>query len=100
MPARIPSHTAAVRLSIAMTEHRRPLIVALSTLLLLRSRFLHLPHTLKAFLLDGANPSKVASHEDLAQALQQLYTKEEDGSKTVLVPDGGRTVTRVSDTHH
>ena len=60
-----------------------PLIILLATLVLLRSRILKRS---KAVIDDGER----LSPEDLAEAVQQLYVDEPDGSRSLLVPFRGR----------
>ncbi|KAI0701934.1 ABC transporter transmembrane region 2-domain-containing protein [Cytidiella melzeri] len=73
-------------LSAAVSQQRRPLVITFAVLLLLRSRLLELPQEAlaKAFARKGSIGN--LSSEELTQALQQLYVKEPDGSKTLLVP--------------
>lgn len=73
----------------AMTQRRRPIVVALATLLILRSRMLELPDELISKLFSSAASGKQTSPEELARAVQQLYLKQPDGTKTLLVPYQG-----------
>ncbi|KAI0790361.1 ABC transporter transmembrane region 2-domain-containing protein [Abortiporus biennis] len=74
---------------------RRPILVAVFTILLLRSRLVSAPTSLLEKLKSTAIPKKKAlSQEELEQTLQQLYVSEPDGSKTLLVPYGDQ-VSRV-----
>lgn len=68
---------------------RSSVLVALFTLLLLRGRIADLPKAVLARLRSVAARPEV-SQEELAQALQQVYIDEPDGSKTLLVPYKGR----------
>lgn len=68
---------------------RSSILVALFTLLLLRGRIADLPKGILARLRSVAARPEV-SQEELAQALQQVYIDEPDGSKTLLVPYKGR----------
>ncbi|KAI8969432.1 ABC transporter transmembrane region 2-domain-containing protein [Trametes punicea] len=68
---------------------RRSLLVALFTLLLLRGRIVNLPKRALAKLWNVTSRQEV-SQEELAQALQQVYIDEPDGSKTLLVPHRGQ----------
>ncbi|KAI0372061.1 hypothetical protein BV20DRAFT_964772 [Pilatotrama ljubarskyi] len=68
---------------------RRSLLVALFTLLLLRGKIVGLPRGVLSRLRNVASRPEV-SQEELAQALQQVYVDEPDGSKTLLVPYEGR----------
>ncbi len=70
----------------AVNRQRRPLIITLATVLLLRSRLLQLLSKDIYAKLYGSTSKHNLSSEELAQALQQLYVKEADGSKTLLVP--------------
>ncbi|KAJ6577472.1 ABC transporter transmembrane region 2-domain-containing protein [Mycena capillaripes] len=60
---------------------RKPLIVLLATVLLLRGRILSIPSRIKLPQLRG----KKLTPEELLNALQQIYVVE-DGVKTLLVP--------------
>lgn len=60
---------------------RKPLIVLLATILLLRGRILSIKSRVKLPQLRG----KKLTPEELLNALQQIYTVE-DGVKTLLVP--------------
>ncbi|KAF9465113.1 ABC transporter transmembrane region 2-domain-containing protein [Collybia nuda] len=64
---------------------RKQLIVIVATALLLRSRLLSLPKEVLA-KLSKVSGGKRLSPQELADALQQVYVTEKDGSKTVLVP--------------
>lgn len=64
---------------------RKPLIIILATVLLLRSRLLSLPKKALSKLPKVSGGQKL-SQQELADALQQVYVTEEDGSKTILVP--------------
>ncbi|OSD08136.1 hypothetical protein PYCCODRAFT_1449189 [Trametes coccinea BRFM310] len=68
---------------------RRSLLVALFTLLLLRGRIADLPQRALAKLRNVTSRPDI-SQEELAQALQQVYIDEPDGSKTLLVPHKGQ----------
>ncbi|KAI0827022.1 ABC transporter transmembrane region 2-domain-containing protein [Trametes gibbosa] len=70
-------------------KSQRSLIVALFTLIMLRGRIVDIPKGLFARLRSVALRPEV-SQEELAQALQQVYVDEPDGSKTLLVPFKGR----------
>ena len=67
------------------TRHRRPLLLCAVVLLLLRSRLLKIPQEVVTGLLNKGAVRKL-SQEELAQALQQVYVDEADGSKSLLVP--------------
>lgn len=64
---------------------RGPAVVVLTACLLLRLRLLAIPKEALAALRSVTSGNKV-SQERLLQVLQQLYIKETDGSKTLLVP--------------
>ncbi|THH32565.1 hypothetical protein EUX98_g1608 [Antrodiella citrinella] len=66
-------------------QSRRPLLVALAVVLLLRSRLLHLPKDVVRNLSSAAYGKKL-SQEELSQVLQQVYVDGPDGTKTLLVP--------------
>lgn len=65
---------------------RSPLVVVVvAVVLLLRSRLISLPkQTLRK--LSTVTLSERLSKQELADALQQVYLREEDGSKTLLIP--------------
>ncbi len=66
-------------------QSRRPLLLALTVVLLLRSRLINGPK--EALLkLRSATYRRKLSPEEFSQALQQVYVNEADGSKTILVP--------------
>lgn len=65
--------------------HRQPILLLVAVLLLLRSRLLSLPTQTLHKLLRVARSERL-SQQELADALQQVYLKELDGSKTLLVP--------------
>lgn len=67
---------------------RRSLLAALFTLLLLRGRIADVPKAAFSKLKTVAIRQDI-SQEELAQALQQVYINEPDGSKTLLVPYKG-----------
>ncbi len=67
------------------TRHRKSLIVSLVVILVLRSRLLKLPQDVIKKIVKGKSSHQL-SPEELAQALQQVYVYENDGSKTLLVP--------------
>lgn len=73
---------------------RRSLLVLLATILILRGRVISASKVI-ASQLKGATRRKYATTEELEQALQQVYVKEDDGSQTLLVPHGG-VVSKVS----
>ncbi|KAJ3519840.1 hypothetical protein NM688_g9243 [Phlebia brevispora] len=79
MPFTLPS------LPPAAARHRKPIALSLAVLLLLRSSLLKLPKDAIRQLVNGSSNNKL-SPEELAQALQQVYVDEGDGSKTLLVP--------------
>lgn len=65
---------------------RIPLLIAASVILLARSR---LPALVNVSRVNPLGPDK-ATEKDLKNARQQLYQDEKDGSKTLLLPFGGR----------
>ena len=69
-------------------KSRRSLLIAFFTLLLLRSRIAKIPSAALSKLKHVASRPDVTP-EELAQALQQVYVDEPDGSKTLLVPYKG-----------
>ncbi|KAJ3480904.1 hypothetical protein NLI96_g8018 [Meripilus lineatus] len=66
-------------------QSRRPLLLALVVVLLLRSRLISAPKEALLRLRSAAYKSRL-SPEELSEALQQVYITEPDGSKTILVP--------------
>ncbi|KAI0674426.1 ABC transporter transmembrane region 2-domain-containing protein [Trametes maxima] len=90
MAIQLPKIHPALLTSIPVDpKARRSLLVALFTLVLLRGRIADLPRTVLARLKNVTARHDV-SQEELAQALQQVYVDEPDGSKTLLVPHKGR----------
>ncbi|KAH9926703.1 ABC transporter transmembrane region 2-domain-containing protein [Fomitopsis serialis] len=67
----------------------RPGLLLLISLLLLRSRLLTGPRAALRSLTAATLKQKV-SEEDLTRALQQVYTKDADGTTRLLVPHEGR----------
>ncbi len=67
---------------------RRSLLVAVFTFLLLRGRIASIPKNVLSKLKTVAVRDDV-TQEELAQALQQVYVDEPDGSKTLLIPYQG-----------
>ena len=85
MAIRFPNPATLKNLS---PKSRQSLLVAFFTLLLLRSRIANIPHEVVSKLKNvGSRPD--VTQEELAQALQQVYVDEADGSKTLLVPHKG-----------
>ncbi|TBU61179.1 ABC transporter transmembrane region 2-domain-containing protein [Dichomitus squalens] len=78
----------AAVLSSLSPNARRSSLVALFTFLLIRSRLVDIPKAAVSKLKTAASRQDV-SQEELAQALQQVYIDEPDGSKTILVPHKG-----------
>ncbi|RPD65642.1 hypothetical protein L226DRAFT_550601 [Lentinus tigrinus ALCF2SS1-7] len=67
---------------------RRSLLVAVFTLLLLRGGIASIPKA--AFSkLKNVTTRREVTQDELAQALQQVYVDEPDGSKTLLIPSKG-----------
>ena len=85
MPITLPNPAVLNNLS---PKSRRSLLVAFFTVLLLRSRITQIPHSLLSKLKHVASRHEI-TQEELAQALQQVYIDEPDGSKTLLVPYKG-----------
>jgi ATP-binding cassette, subfamily D (ALD), peroxisomal long-chain fatty acid import protein len=83
-------------LSTTLAQHRRPLVVSLAVLLLLRSRLLEIPKEALSKALTQRGLTSKLSSEQLTQALQQLYIREPDGSKTLLVPSQNGGISKVS----
>jgi ATP-binding cassette, subfamily D (ALD), peroxisomal long-chain fatty acid import protein len=65
---------------------RKQLLILLAAVLITRSRLVSLPASTIAKLSVAASRKQKASKEELARAMQTVYVKEEDGSKSVLVP--------------
>lgn len=74
---------------------RTQVLVLLASLLLLRSSIISLPGYLISKLRYAARGKRLTT-EELLQTLQQVYVKEKDGSKTLLVPYKDAYVSRVS----
>jgi ATP-binding cassette, subfamily D (ALD), peroxisomal long-chain fatty acid import protein len=74
---------------------RRPLIIFFATLLILRSRAITGPLQLLSKLKVVARGTPLTPDE-LAHVLEQVYIKQADGSKTLLVPIQDRYVSEVS----
>lgn len=70
-----------------------------ASLLLLRSTIFATPGYLISKLRTAARGKRLTP-EELLQTLQQVYVKEEDGSKTLLVPYKDSYVSRVSSHCH
>ncbi|KII91168.1 hypothetical protein PLICRDRAFT_37870 [Plicaturopsis crispa FD-325 SS-3] len=73
---------------------RTPLIVLLASLLLLRGRIADFPQALVSKLTHVARKRNLTPQE-LAEALQQVYVKGEDGSKTLLVPYRDKYISKI-----
>ena len=68
-------------------KHHKPLVlITFTVLLLLRSRLLDIPHEILTKVLERRRSGRKLTKEELDRALQQLYVKEKDGTKTLLVP--------------
>ncbi|KAL0958420.1 hypothetical protein HGRIS_000560 [Hohenbuehelia grisea] len=65
-------------------DRRSSILLVAATLLVLRSRIYTFPRDLIARLTFAARRGQLTDDE-LAEALQQVYTEEKDGSKTLLV---------------
>ena len=85
MPIQLPHATVLNSLN---PSARRSLLVAVFTLLLLRGRIASIPSAALSKLRNVATRQEV-TQDELAQALQQVYVDEPDGSKTLLVPHKG-----------
>jgi ATP-binding cassette subfamily D (ALD) long-chain fatty acid import protein len=67
------------------TPSRKQLLILLASILLLRSSFVSGPKYVLSKLKVAARGNRLTPQE-LLEALQQVFVKEEDGSKTLLVP--------------
>lgn len=63
-----------------------PLLVLLATVLITRSQLVALPTAAIVKLKQAANGKQKVSTEELKNALQTVYVKERDGTKSVIVP--------------
>ena len=79
------THTLA-RLSQLPRSQRRAVTLAVVALLVLRARLLQLPQEVLTGILTRAGSREKVSQDDLQYALQQVYVKDQDGNKSVLVP--------------
>jgi hypothetical protein len=68
-----------------LKSSKTPTVVLLAACLLLRLRLLSIPREALAALKSATLGNKL-SPEQLLEVLQQLYVKEANGSKTLLVP--------------
>lgn len=75
----------SVSLPVISPRSRSSLLLALTAVLLLRSRLIDVPKEALLRLRSATYKTKL-SPDELAQALQQVYVDEADGSKTILVP--------------
>jgi ATP-binding cassette subfamily D (ALD) long-chain fatty acid import protein len=66
-------------------QTRKQILILLASALLLRSAFASGPQYILSKLKVAARRKRL-SPQQLEQALQQIYVKAEDGSKTLLVP--------------
>lgn len=66
-------------------KHRTPILAVALAVLAFRSRLLTLPADAIQKLSFGQGRTKL-SPEELSQALQQIYTKDAEGNRTLLVP--------------
>lgn len=64
---------------------RRPILIALAVVILLRSRLLSLPKDAIRNLRTVAYGKRL-SEEELTEVLQQVYVDGPDGTRTLLVP--------------
>lgn len=74
------------RLSGLPRAQRSAVALSVVVLLVLRARLLQLPREVITNILDRASSKEKISGDEVARALQQVYVKERDGSRTVLVP--------------
>lgn len=79
-PSSIPA-----ALLVRAAQSRRPILVALAVVLLLRSRLLTLPKDIIRNLRTAAYGRRL-TQDELTQALQQVYVDEPDGTKKLIVP--------------
>ena len=73
---------------------RKQILILLASVLLLRSSFISGPRYVLSKLKVAAGRKGLTAQE-LSQALQQIYVKAEDGSKTLLVPYGDAYISTV-----
>ncbi|KNZ74123.1 ATP-binding cassette sub-family D member 2 [Termitomyces sp. J132] len=73
----------------------KPLFILVATILLLRSRLLTLPKETLQRISRAAKCKQRLSARELDDVLQRVYEKEDDGSKTLLVPYRDR-ITRLN----
>ena len=66
-------------------QTRKQILILLASALLFRSAFASAPQFILSNLKVAAR-RKPLTPQQLEQALQQIYVKAEDGSKTLLVP--------------
>lgn len=76
-------------------QSKAQVLFLLSSILLLRSSIASLPKYALS-KLKGAARGKRLTPEELSQALQQVFVKEADGSKTLLVPYKDSYISKVS----
>jgi len=82
----------------SLTLPARESLIVLLSVLLLRSRILTAPKDALSKLKLVARGNRLTAAE-LSEALQQLYVKENDGSKTLLVPYRDLYLSKVSTRH-
>jgi hypothetical protein len=63
---------------------------ALVSVLLLRSRLVHAPQDVVKAAFRKSGTRENASAEEVEKALRTGYLEQEDGSKVLLIPHGGR----------
>lgn len=86
LPCILPTTTVLARMAIFSKPARNPALVTLvASVLLLRSRLLDIPKEALA-KLGSAKQKTTLDPQYLLSVLQQVYLKEDDGSKTLLVP--------------
>jgi hypothetical protein len=92
-PALCLTQCVSIRISMASQSTLRkktPLLVLLAAVLLARSRLLTGPADVIAKLRKAGFKRGTISDDELQQTLQQIYTENSDGSKSLLVPYRGR----------
>lgn len=82
----MPPTLSLDRFSKLPPSQRGAVVLSVAVLLVLRARLLQLPREIIAGILHRTSSKEKISGDELAVALQQVYVKEQDGSKTILVP--------------
>ncbi|KIP09977.1 hypothetical protein PHLGIDRAFT_534842 [Phlebiopsis gigantea 11061_1 CR5-6] len=91
----MPPTLSLDRFSKLPPSQRGAVVLSVAVLLVLRARLLQLPREIIAGILHRTSSKEKISEDELAVALQQVYVKEQDGSKTILVPHS-RGVSKVN----